>query len=400
MGQKIKVRRDTDFSDIITAADRLCVPDLVDATQRDAAASLSANNVVTLANLAWSGLPALKALREATIEYLRAHFEELRTRDDLCCALRLPIFSSLVACPWLRVRDEDTLLMTILYRLSQGTHTKDEVVGLLGSVRLHLLDEDSLWTLSIIARGGTTGPVVETYEALQAGVTAVVLGGLSSMSAAPAGPSRLPLVRSRQRCAVVGRSGMVLWDPRGDQSRRVYSSAFRALGHKWKVDVHTHAKEGSPATLGAYLHLKSARELPVVARAYMWAVCVDSGGYFSPSMVVVRCNVGCVLLCLCASVSAARGCLTGVPWVCIDVGGRLFFLLFFLGSGSCPVALVQVAKPGTRILFQQTFTHEWKSMGAQGYPRVVDAATLDALRQDGRDAHVCVGVSITAVDGP
>lgn len=345
MEQKIKVRRDTDFSDIITAADRLCVPDLVDATQRDAAASLSADNVVTLANLAWSGLPALKALREATIEYLRAHFEELRTRDDVCCALRLAIFSSLVACPWLRVRDEDTLLMTILYRLSQGTHTKDDVVDLLGSVRLHLLDEDSLWTLSIIARGGTTGPVVATYEALQAGVTAVVLGGLSSMSAAPAGPSRLPLVRSRQRCSVVGRSGMVLWDPRGDQSRRVYSSAFRALGHKWKVDVHTHAKEGSPATLGAYLHLKSARELPVVARAYMWAVCVDSGGYFSPSMVVV-------------------------------------------------------AKPGTRILFQQTFTHEWKSMSAQGYPRVVDAATLDALRQDDRDAHVCVGVSITAVDGP
>lgn len=397
MEQKVKVRRDTDFSDIITAADRLCVPDLVDATQRDAAASLSADNVVTLANLAWSGPPALKALREATMNYLRAHFEELRTRDDLCCSLRLAIFSSLVACPWLCVRDEDTLLMTILYRLSQGTHTKDDVVGLLGSVRLHLLDQDSLWTLSVIARGGATGPVVETYEALQAGVTAVVLGGLSSMSAAAAGPSRPPLVRSRQRCSVVGRSGMVLWDPRGDQSRRVYSSSFRALGHKWKVDVHTHAKEGSPPTLGAYLHLKSALGFPVLARAYMWAVCVDSGSYSSPSMVVVRCNVGCVLLCLCAPFSAARGCLTRAHRVCIDMGWWFFSFFWALAVVLC---LVQVAKPGTCILFQQTFTHEWKSMSAQGYPRIVDAATLEALREDGRDAHVCVGVSITAVDVP
>lgn len=298
--QKIKIRRPTDFSDVITAADRLCVPDLLAVTERDAAVSLSADNVVALSNLSCSELPSLNILRQATLAYVLVHFEELRMRDDLCCTLHLPVFRSLVACPSLYVRDEDALLVAVLRRLSHSRLTKEDVEALLGSIQLNLLSKDSLWALSVIARGGTAGPVVETYEALQQGVTAVVLGGLSSLGAAAAVPGRLPLTSARQRCSVVGRSGMVLWDPRGVQSGCEFSSAFRAIGHKWKVELHAHGKEGSPAGLAAYVHLKSGRTLPVPARAYLWAVCVDSGSYFSPSMDVVRCCLGVVCMPLCA----------------------------------------------------------------------------------------------------
>lgn len=38
------------------------------------------------------GLPSLDDLRDAATAYLRDHFEELRTRDDLCGTLHLPIF--------------------------------------------------------------------------------------------------------------------------------------------------------------------------------------------------------------------------------------------------------------------------------------------------------------------
>lgn len=79
--------------------------------------------------------------------------------------------------------------------------------------------------------------------------------------------------QARGNAAVVGRSGMVLWDPRGDQSP-IRSSTFHAVGREWFVNVHTHAKEGSPATLAVYLHMGCS--------------------YFAPSMDMVRCSPDCV----------------------------------------------------------------------------------------------------------
>lgn len=59
---------------------------------------------------------------------------------------------------------------------------------------------------------------------------------------------------------------------------------------------------------------------------------------------------------------------------------------------------VQVAKPGAHTLCERSFTHEWKTEDSvRGYHCVVDAATLEALRQGGHDAFVCVGVAVTAV---
>lgn len=262
--QKFKLSQATDISDVITAADRLCVPDLVDAAERDAAASLSADNVVALANFSWSGLSSLKILQAAAADYLRTHFEELLTRDDLCGILHLPIFLSLVACPTLCVRNEDSLLEAVLRRLVHGTHAKEDVVSLLGSIRLHQLGEKSVDCLSSIARGGTADSVVKIYEALQQGATEVVLGGLSSLRKGAVGLASPPQRGPQQRCCVVGRSGMVLWDPLGDQSCRVRSHAFHAVGHDWFLQVYTESEDGSPGTLAAYLPLKSSPPSPVL----------------------------------------------------------------------------------------------------------------------------------------
>lgn len=220
---------------VISTADRLCVPDLVDATQRDAAASSSADIVVALSYFSWSGLPSLKILRQATTDYKCAHSEQLLARDDLRKTLLLPTPLSLVACPSLCVRDEALLLQAVLRRLSYSTHTKKDVVALLGSVRLYQLDEDSLDAPSFVARGGAAWPVVEHEDALQEGVTDVVRGGLSCLGVGAVGQPSLG--SSPQRCSVVGRSGTALSDPRGNQNSYVISLHFRVPGHEWQLQL-------------------------------------------------------------------------------------------------------------------------------------------------------------------
>lgn len=213
---------------VISTADRLCVPDLVDATQRDAAASLSTDIVVALSCFSWLGLPSLKILRQATTDYKCAHSEQLLARDDLRKTLLLPTPLSVVACPSLCVRDEALLLQAVLRRLSYSTHTKKDVVALLGSVRLYQLDEDSLDAPSFVARGGAAWPVVEHEDALQERVTDVVRGGLSCLGVGAVGQPSLG--SSPQRCSVVGRSGTALSDPRGDQNSYVIPLTSESLG--------------------------------------------------------------------------------------------------------------------------------------------------------------------------
>lgn len=273
----------------MVAADRLVVPDLMAATQRDAAALLSADNIVALANFAASEVPATQVLQEATFAYMRAHFEHLRTRPDLCRDLALSVFLSLIACPSLCVRDEGALLDAVWRRLSHGGLAKGDVVSLLGHVRLDMLNADSLAALSTIADGGTAGPVEETYEALQQGVTAVVLGGLTSFAnGAVCGP-QAP-VRSVQRCDMVGRTGMVLFHPRSDKSARVSSSEVDAIGHKWLLQVYRRAdsKKINPGDLEAFVHITSEATSAVTTRTTIWALCVDGCSYFPSGKHVVR----------------------------------------------------------------------------------------------------------------
>lgn len=71
-----KRHKTPDIVDILTAADRLVVPDLTAATVREAAASLTVENVVALSNLSCSGLSGLEGLDAATYGYLAVHWHD------------------------------------------------------------------------------------------------------------------------------------------------------------------------------------------------------------------------------------------------------------------------------------------------------------------------------------
>lgn len=288
--QRLKHRHVASFVDVIVAADRLRVRDLVAATQLDAVASLSADNVVALSNFSWSGLPALTILREGTFSFMRDHFEELRARDDLCCDLHFSVLVSLVACPSLNVRHEDALLGAVWRRLSHGKATNGDVVALLGHIRLNLLDKSSLASLSIVARGGTVEPISESYDALQQGAALIIVRGLASFVADGADDCDGAPARLVQRCQVVGESGMVLFRPRSDSGDCTFSPIFDAIGYEWRLGVQESVsiKDGGSPSLKVSLELMCPVDAAVAFQASYQVVCVNSCTYFPASMDVVR----------------------------------------------------------------------------------------------------------------
>jgi len=270
----------------------LCVPDLCACTAAEAAASLTNDNVVPLANLAWSGIGGLEVLQAATFEHLREHFDELRAGDALCVDLHPPVFHRLAACPTLWVSSEDALAAAVWRRLTARPQPRDAVAALLGCVRLAGLSAGALAEWSVIARGGATDLVPAPDEALRAGAADVALAGLARLAPAarPVGsPAGWGGRDRRPRSHVPGRSAYVVYHPRGG-AVRPQAAAFRAARHVWRLDVleEVAGRGVSGVHLGVYLNRLGDSTAAVKARATIWVSALDGCTFFPPAMDAVR----------------------------------------------------------------------------------------------------------------
>jgi len=218
---------------VIAAAEHLGVPELTVHAVKDAGLLLSTSNAVALSNLSWSGRAGLERLQAASFEFLRANFDAMRGHLDLCTELSLPVFRSLVCCASLHVVNEDALLDAVWRRLSGAKHSEDEVKALLGGIRMKLLSEESMETLSRVADGEFTAAVPAPYPALQRGALACVLRGLRTLSTVRR-DKRLALAdASLPRGVQVKKSACVMYGL--DQTGEALSPFFHVGGHKWQL---------------------------------------------------------------------------------------------------------------------------------------------------------------------
>lgn len=200
------------------------------------------------------------------------------------------------------VRDEDELLDAVLRRLARDTRTKEEVVGLLGGIRLPLLRKASLAALSRIARGMAAGPVVTPYAGLVEGVAATVLSGLAAFAADDGDARGVGGGDALRRFQIGGHSWVILYDLHGNADS-VYSPSFVAIGCRWRMNVYECGREGDPLCLAVKLNSLDKYDGAVEAQVCFWAVCVEGCCYFSRSMEMVR--LACLLFDVSGSARAS-----------------------------------------------------------------------------------------------
>lgn len=283
--QMVSAKGVDDISDIIAAADRLGVADLVECAVTAAVSSLSDANVVALANLSQAGISGLGALEAATATYMHDHFEAMREREDLCVDLNMAAFQALVASPSLAVASEDALLDAVWRRLGASCPTADEVEALLRSIRMKLLSTASLTALSAVAQGHATEAVKNPYPALREGATAAVLRNLSVFSDGGRDPGdALPAsVCQRSQVAAVSSSVMVSLDETDTISK---SSVFTAKARTWKLEAYMQPKACEEAgALAAFLHICDTLTSELTVTFCLWALAIDGGHLIQPAKV-------------------------------------------------------------------------------------------------------------------
>lgn len=279
---------------VIAAAEHLGVPELTVHAVKDAGLLLSTSNAVALSNLSWSGRAGLERLQAASFEFLRANFDAMRGHLDLCIELSLPVFRSLVCCASLHVVNEDALLDAVWRRLSGAKHSEDEVEALLGGIRMKLLSEESMETLSRVADGEFTAAVPAPYPALQRGALACVLRGLRTLSTVRR-DKRLALSDACvPRGVQVKKSACVMYGL--DQTGEALSPFFHVGGHKWQLVVSTRTSgDDKTHDVAVFLHWRPPAAATGTAEAtvYFWSLAVDGGRFSMPSAgdVRVRCLV-------------------------------------------------------------------------------------------------------------
>lgn len=272
-----------DLSDIITAADRLGVTDLVECAVTAAVSSLSEASVVALANLSQAGISGLGALGAATAAYMRDHFEAMREREDLCVDLNMPAFQALVASPSLAVASEDALLDVVWRRLGASCPTADEVEALLRSIRLKLLSTASLTALSAVAQGHATEAVKNPYPAVREGATAAVLRNLSVFGDGGRDPGdALPAsVCQRSQVAAVSSSVMVNLVETGTTKKH---SIFTVNAHAWKLEACVQPKAHEEAdALAAYIQPCDMLASDLTVTFCLWALTIDGVHLIQPA---------------------------------------------------------------------------------------------------------------------
>lgn len=273
-----------DLSDIITAADRLGVTDLVECAVTAAVSSLSEASVVALANLSQAGISGLGALGAATAAYMHDHFEAMREREDLCVDLNMPAFQALVASPSLAVASEDALLDVVWRRLGASCPAADEVEALLRSIRLKLLSTASLTALSAVAQGHATEAVKNPYPAVREGATAAVLRNLSVFGDGGRDPGdALPAsVCQRSQVAAVSSSVMVNLVETGATEK--YSVFFSANARAWKLDAYVQPKAHEEAdALAAFLQACDMLASDLTVTFCLWALTIDGAHLIQPA---------------------------------------------------------------------------------------------------------------------
>lgn len=272
-----------ELSDIIAAADRLGVADLVECAVTVAVSSLSEANVVALANFSQAGISGLGALEAATATYLQDHFEAMREREDLCVDLNMPAFQALVASPSLAVASEDALLDAVWRRLGASCPTADEVEALLRSIRLKLLSTASLTALSAIAQGHATEAVKNPYPAVREGATAAVLRNLSVLGDGGRDPGdALPAsVCQRSQVAAVSSSVMVSL-VETDTTKK--SSVVTANAHTWKLEAFVQPAASEKAgALAAFLQPCETLASELTVSYCLWSLTIDGGHLIQPA---------------------------------------------------------------------------------------------------------------------